>query len=102
MDELRCNVWAGNSKAHMSTGSTKNDRNSSNSIVPLQPTRERCVCARACARDAPAIQVNFDEHLDALLPAQHDHDLLERKLKLVLCSRKHQCKALTRMMRACV
>ena len=34
----------------MSTGSTKNDRNSSNSMVPLQLTREYCVCARACVR----------------------------------------------------
>ena len=67
-------------------------------MVPLQLTRECCVCARACARDAPAIQVNFDEHLDALLPAQHDHDLLERKLKLVLCNRQHHSKGLARVM----
>ena len=32
----------------------------------------------------PAIEIDFDEHFNSLFPAQHDHDLLESKLKLIL------------------
>jgi hypothetical protein len=79
----------GGGASHISTGSTKNDKNSSNSIVPLQQVSARMkhisrVGRSARRRKQPAIQINFDEHFNALLPAQHNHDLLERKLELVL------------------
>ncbi len=58
--------------------------------MPLQLVSARMkrffsgVGCSARRRKQPAIQINFDKHFNSLLPAQHDHDLLERKLELIL------------------